>query len=290
MNKTIRTTGAALSLTSILLSSNVMAVDTDPRDYTALPEGVNLSLLYMQSITADTLKINGETISNDADLDAQIGIYRFVHFTKLFGKTIDPQVLIPFGNQDLGLTGGETSGLADTIFAATVWLHEDAAKGSYFGITPFLFAPLGEYDSDSSLNLGTNRWSFALQGGYITRLTENLELDVTADVQWYGTNDDPFGGDKLKQDETYQVQVALSYDFNPRTYAHVEYSLTKGGERTLDGVEQGDNVDTTEVVLGINYWAIEGKLQLQGQYKEAISVDEFGLETEAFQLRFLYLF
>ncbi len=122
---------AVFLLAAVLVPTQSLAIDVDPRDYTALP--------------------------------ASIGIYRFVHFTKFMGLTIDPQVLVPFGK--LEAFDISSSGTGDAIFATTFWLHENPEKGEYFGITPFVIAPTGSYDSGQPINIGTNRWSYVLGEG-----------------------------------------------------------------------------------------------------------------------------
>lgn len=290
MKKSVRNLCSALATLPLLTPAIGLAIDVDPRDYTALPEGANLNVLYARQLSADDLNVNGEAVTDDLDLDATIGIYRFVHFTKVMGLTVDPQVLVPFGTQDIGLLDDSSSGMGDAIFAATVWLHEDPEKQSYFGITPYVIAPTGEYDADKPVNLGTNRWSYILQAGYMTRLTEKLALDLVADVQWYGTNSDPLGGNRLKQDEAYQFQAMLSYDMTPSTYPSLRYSWRKGDEAHLDGVALGNEVDTSTMTIGINHWLVPGKLQIQAQYLRDLDVSDYGPELDAFQLRFLHLF
>lgn len=291
MLRTQKHIAAAFSLATALVSTQVSAFDVDSGDFTALPPGTNLSILYTQFITADDLIVDGNTAASNFDLDATIGVYRFVRYIKFLGMTVNPQVLIPFGKQEIGLLDDSSSGLADTIFAATFWTHEDAEKGSYFGIAPFIIAPTGEYDADDPVNLGTNRWSYILQAGYITRLSKNWALDLVADVQWYGDNDDPVGGGStLKQNEGYQLQSMLRYNFSPRLTAAVKYSWRGGDETRLDGVSQNDEVDTTTLSLYLQYWALPGKLQVQAQYLTDTDVADFGVEREAFQFRFLYLY
>lgn len=287
----IKTFASALLILSLIAMSRPgIAIDVDPRDYTALPPGANLSILYAQFITADDLHVDGNVISDDFDLDAAIGIYRFVHFTKFMGLTVDPQVLIPFGDQEIGLLDDSSAGLGDVIFATTFWFHENHSKREYFGITPFIVTPTGEYNASEPVNLGTNRWSYILQAGYMTRLTKNLGLDLTADIQWYGDNDDPAGGDTLEQEEGYQIQAMLHYDFTPTTFASLRYSWREGDETILDGVAQNNAVDTSTLTLGIHHWLIPSKLQMQAQYLSDIDVGDFGPERTAVQLRFLYLF
>lgn len=281
---------AALAAAAVLAPGMSQAIDVDPRDYTALPAGAKLNVLYARQISADDLNVAGNQVTDDLDLDASLGIYRYVHFTEVMGLTVDPQVLLPFGDLDIGLQADSSSGLGDAIFAATVWLHEDPEQQSYFGITPYVIAPTGEYDADKAVNLGSNRWSYVLQAGYMTRLTENLALDLVADVQWYGSNSDPLGGDRLEQDEAYQFQAMLSYDITPTTYPSIRYSWRKGDETHLDGVAMDNEVDTSTVTVGLNHWLVPGKLQIQAQYLKDVDVADYGPEQQAFQLRFLHLF
>ncbi len=234
------------------------AVDVDAGDYTALPAGTNLALVYYQYAERDTLYRDGDKASSDARLRSDIGILRGVHFTELGGYIVDPQFLLPFGRLDaggaIGALGSE-SGIGDLILAATVWLRDDPANKTYFGITPFVWLPTGSYDSDSALNLGENRWKAALQAGYITPLSKRLTLDLVGDVTWYGDNDDlGAGGATLKQDASYQVQTHLRYHLSDATHLGFNYSHTWGGETEIDGVGQGDRLSTGKVALSMGHF------------------------------------
>ncbi|MHA4899871.1 transporter, partial [Enterococcus faecium] len=83
-------------------------------------------------------------------------------------------------------------------------------------ITPFLFLPTGGYDKNKALNLGENRWKLALQGGFITGLSDKLLLDVIGDVTVYGKNSE-FGASNasMKQDASFQLQTFLRYNLTP---------------------------------------------------------------------------
>ncbi len=120
-------------------------------------------------------------------------------------------------------------------------------------------------------------------------LTDKLSLDLVADIQWFGDNDDPFGGDRLERDNMYQAQAMLSYDFSPATAAHVRYSWKGGAESTLDGISGNDKVDTATVTVGVTHWLVPGKVQLIAQYVNDTRVQDFGFEAETSQLRLLYL-
>ncbi|MDH4653696.1 transporter [Pseudomonas sp. BN606] len=269
------------------------ALDVDAGDYTALPEGTNLGLLYYQHAERNALYANGHKAPIDAGLDSDVGILRGVHFMKLGDYIIDPQFLLPFGNlrakDDLkGL--GSDSGTGDLILASTIWLVNDPAKRRYFGITPFIFAPTGSYDNDQPINLGENRWKFTLQAGYITGLTDKLTLDLVGDVTFFGDNDD-YGPDSVtrKQSELYQGQAFLRYNFTERFDIRAGISRTWGGENEVDGIDLNDEPDTSKYNIGASYF-ITPTTQVLATYGQDLSVENGFEEDNRINLRLLQVF
>ncbi|KAA3654186.1 MAG: transporter [Proteobacteria bacterium] len=280
----------AMSLAGV---SPAYAIDVDAGDYTALPEGTNLALVYYQNAERNKLFADGDKQSLDANLDSQVGILRYVHFTKLGGYTVDPQFLLPFGELKAGgdvSSLGEASGVGDLILAATVWLVNEPEQGTYFGITPFLYLPTGSYDKNDALNLGENRWKFALQAGYITSLTDTLKLDLIGDVTVFGDNTD-FGaaGKTLEQDPQYQFQAHLRYQVSPVFDLRLGLSHTVGGETSVDGADQNDSTRTTKWSLGAGYF-VTPTVQLLATYGQDVSVRNGFKENSRVNLRLLKLF
>ncbi len=160
--------GRAMAVVALAFAVEAGAVDVEPGDYTALPAGTNLLIGYYQYATRDKLYSNGNQVGINAKLDSHIGIARYVRFVDIGGYIVDPQILVPFGElkakDDLSALGS-TSGVADPILAATVWVINKPKEGEYLGITPFVWVPIGSYDNNKALNLGQNRWQFALQAG-----------------------------------------------------------------------------------------------------------------------------
>ena len=223
------------------LSYSVLAADIDAGDYTALPVGTNLAILYYQNTSRDELYTGGNKVAGDYSLASDVGILRGVHFTEIGGYTVDPQFLLPFGQLDAGkdvAALGKGNGVGDLVLAATVWLVNKPKDNTYFGITPFLYLPTGKYDNGKSLNLGENRYKFVLQTGYITNLTDEISIDLAADVTLYGSNDE-FGAakDTMKQDASLQLQAFLRYKINPSWDLRVSFSQTFGGETEVNGTK-----------------------------------------------------
>ncbi|MEB2519643.1 transporter [Pseudomonas sp. YuFO20] len=274
-------------------SCSAMAVDVDAGDYTALPEGTNLGLVYYQHAERNALYSDGHKVPIDAGLDSDIGILRGVHFTRIGDYIVDPQFLLPFGNvrakddlQDLG----NDSGTGDLILAATVWLLNEPKNRRYFGITPFLYVPTGSYDKDRAINLGENRWKLALQAGYITGLTEKLTLDLVGDVTFFGHNND-FGsaGDTQKQDPLYQGQAFLRYNFTERFDVRAGISKLWGGESNISDIDMDDKPGTSKFTVGTSYFVTPGT-QLMVNYGQDITVDNGFEEDSRINFRILQLF
>lgn len=285
---------ASLTLATVLLSSSpVQAVDVDAGDYTALPSGTNLLMGYYQFSTRDALYSDGNKAPINAGLDSHVGILRGVHFTEIGGFVVDPQFLLPMGklegkNDTSSL--GDTSGLGDLILAATVWLVNKPESNTYFGITPFIYAPTGSYDRKDALNLGENRWKYALQAGYITGLTPKISLDLVGDVTVYGENDKLGAGNAtLKQDPSYQFQGFLRYHMNPQWDLRAGLSHTFGGETSIDGADQDDRMSYTKMTLG-TAWSVIPGLQLMANYGRDLSVKNGFKEQHRVNLRVLKAF
>lgn len=277
----------------VLFASGASAFDVDAGDYTALPAGTTLAAVYYQSASRDALYANGSRVAGDNRLDSSVGILRGVHYMNVGGYTIDPQFLLPFGSLEGkgALSGlGRESGIGDLILASTLWLVNQPERGTYFGLTPFLQLPTGDYDRNRALNLGENRWRLTLQGGFITPLADKLLLDVIGDVTVFGKNDD-FGptGAKLTQKAQYQLQTHLRYNLTPSWDVRLGLSHINGGETEVDGVSSNDRQRTSKFTIGSGYF-ITPTLQVLANYGRDISVENGFREDNRLNLRLLTLF
>lgn len=264
---------------TVAFSTSVKAIDVDPLDYVAAPVGVNLAILYAGSINEHT--------NLGADLDANINIARFVTYKEFMGITVDPQILIPFGKQEIAGGALEASGFADPILAATFWLVND--DKNQFGITPFLTVPIGTYDNNDPLNLGKNTWEGTLQAGWVHKPTENLALEIVTDVT-FSTDNDDFGvmSETLTKDAAFQIQLLGSYKLSGGTTLGVNVSRQWGGDTEVANVVT-EGAEITKASVYAQYW-FTPTLQLQGKYSRDFDVENVPFETQTFQLRLLKVF
>lgn len=281
------------TLVAMLSTGPAHALDVDAGDYTALPAGTNLALLYYQHASRDALYQHGRRADLDAGLTSDIGIFRAVHFADVADHRIDVQFLLPFGRlegKDDLATMGTAHGMGDLILASAVWLLNSPDTGRYFGITPYLFLPTGNYDRHDALNLGENRWKFVLQAGYITPLSKTVTLDVVADATLFGDNDD-FGasGATLEQKPLYQFQTFLRYHLSPQWDLRAGLSHAFGGETSVDGVNQDDRTRTTKANVG-TAWFATPSVQVVFNYGRDLSVENGLREDNRVNLRLLKVF
>lgn len=286
------TIGAGLVL--VTLAGNAQAIDVDAGEYAAaLPAGSNIGLLYLQHAERRSLYSDGHKVAIKAGLDSDIGILRVAHYQQLGDYRVNTQFLLPFGRlegtrDNEGL--GQANGVGDLILASTLWLVNDPAQNRYWGIAPYLYVPTGNYNRDDALNLGENRWKMTLQTGYVTGLSENLSLDLTADVTLFGKNDDLTSqGLTLRQKPLWQAQTYLRYAVTPKLSVHVGASQLWGGETRIDGQDQDDEPDTSKYRVGGSYW-MTPTFQALLNYGQDVSVDNGFKERQRLNLRLLWVF
>jgi hypothetical protein len=275
-----------------LAAAPAHAIDVDAGDYTALPAGTKLGLAYYQHATRNRAYAGGDRVPIDARLDSDIGILRGVYFMDIGGFIVDPQFLVPFGKlkakNDLSALGSD-SGVGDLLLAATLWLNKPGSKEN-FGITPFIIAPTGSYDRNAALNLGENRWKFALQAGWIKPLSDSVTMDLIGDVTLHGKNDD-FGATSatLKQKPLFQFQGWWRYHLSQQLDLRAGLSHVTGGKTQVNGVDQDDRQATTKLSFGAGYF-VGPATQVLATVGQDIKVKNGLKENARLNLRLLQIF
>ena len=126
LSATLRTSILMAAMTMTWMAAPAGATDVDPGDYTALPPGTNMFLIYGQHIHRDELRTpDGATLKSGTSLDTSVTLLRYVHFTKLGPFVVDPQIILPIGSVHNARVGGQglgkDTGLGDALIFATIW-------------------------------------------------------------------------------------------------------------------------------------------------------------------------
>lgn len=286
----------ASAAAAFLMADAAHAVDLNSSDLLPAPPGTDAVLGYFTYTSRDRFTpTSGPTLKDGTRLKSQVGIFRYVHYMELAGFTVAPQVLLPYGRLYDGSLGGarldSASGAGDPILAAPVWLVNNPS--TTFAIVPYLYLPLGSYDAGRTLNVGENRWKFDLQLGGVQQLGGGFATQLSADVMWYGTNNDAtaIGQGKLRQNETYQFQGWLSYTPpQDKSWSFAAgYSRLWGGEQRLDGSGTGQATRADQVRFEVSRF-VTPTVQVQGLVQRDIEVSGGFREDFRAQLRLLKLF
>ena len=259
-----------------------------------MPAGVDLGILYYQHTTHEKLYASGHEISELAGIEkltTDIGLLRWVHYTQIGGFTIDPQIIIPFGEVSLKTSAGNirSSGVGDPIVGGTLWLHNDPSTKRAFGITALASLPLGQYDAEKgAVNVGENRWKLITQAGYVTPLTDTTSLDLIAEYTFFGDNDD-FAGSKKEQQNQYGVQAHLSRSVGAMTKVTLSYYHDFGGETSIDGTDMDDELSNSRWQGTLAHF-IAPDIQLQLQYGQSLEVKNGFSEEDRVNFRLVKVF
>jgi hypothetical protein len=229
-----------------------VAQDVEPRFLTPAPVGMNgAGLGYAFSTGAVLLD---KTIPvEDLDGDIHTVSAAFARFFGLFGMTSRADLLVPFATGDWT---GELSGI-DTVRSATGFGDPVVRAAVFFVGAPALSAPdlaaldpqtvaglslrvrvpLGQYDNDKLINLGTNRWTFSPKLGVAHR-AGRFVLELYGAVWLFTDNTDFLDGNTQSQDPLVALQAHVSYRFKRGFWLAASTRQSFGGAASINGAEE----------------------------------------------------
>lgn len=258
--------------TAIIVPRLCMALDYQPFDWVPMSAGTNVLMGYYEF--GERNKFNNTitgTYGNDTHLYSNIGIARYLYYSKVFDHFYDLDVVIPFGALTDGKVNGQrlghASGVADPIVSLGYWIVNYQEAKRWISAASFLTLPIGSYDNHQALNLGGNRWQHDLQANITQGFLDKFAIDISGDWIWYGDNEEAgTGHQRLTQDSTFGAYAWLSYDVTPqvqrlmpkasRAFVSLGYAGVFGGQQKLDGVKTG--LKTEEHQLRLTYQQFYG--------------------------------
>jgi len=191
----------------------------------------------------------------DAEITWNSGLVAYARSVGLLGNSGKIAVLLPYAFLDgSGRVEGEfaerkVNGLADpqirlsyNIFGAPALGFEEFRsyrQDTIVGVNLLVTVPLGQYDSDRLINIGTNRWSFRPQVG-VSKATGPWTLEGSLEVTFYTDNTDFFGGNTRSQEPIYGGQVHIIRQSRRGIWGSADATYYTGGQSSLNGVEKSD--------------------------------------------------
>jgi hypothetical protein len=247
---------------SAALRSPAYAQDLEPRAFANTPVGLNF-LIGGYVYSKGGVGTDPAAPIEDAQVKVSSAVLAYVRTLDLWGRSGKFDIILPYSwESGSAKFAGQSqtrdvSGLGDPrlrfsmLFygAPALSLDEfqdykpDIIIGGSFEVMP----PLGQYDSDKLLNIGTNRWSFKPELG-ISKTVGPLTLELSTGVRFYTDNNDFFNGKTLQLSPVYSVQGHLIYSITPGIWLGLDGLYYTGARGTIDG-RKGESVENVRVGL-----------------------------------------
>jgi hypothetical protein len=106
--------------------------------------------------------------------------------------------------------------------------------------------PVGQYDSDKAVNIGTHRWAVKPEVG-VSKAWGPLIVELMAGVTFYTDNDAFLGNHTRAQDPLYSLQAHVIYSLPFGIWAALDGTYYAGGRTTIDGVRSDDRKENTRL-------------------------------------------
>lgn len=245
---TARSLAVAAALALCLAAAPALAQELEPGLYQSSPIGLNAAIAGY-SYSSGNILLDASLPIEGAHArihNVNLGLIRSL---SLFGKTakVDVQVPIGFANFE-GYVAGELrtrepTGPADprirvllNLVGAPALHRADFASyrpGTIVGVSFQAVAPLGRYDPERLINLGSNRWSFRPEVG-VSRAQGRWFFELSSGAWLFTDNHEYYGGETLEQTPLLFVKGDLMYIFRRGMWAALNYGVANGGETTVD--------------------------------------------------------
>jgi hypothetical protein len=278
-----------LALAAALSTSTAALAFDGARAYHLRPAGssdisLTTTLLHAQG----TVDLGGGPEASELDVGVVSPAYR--HTFDLFGNVGTFLIGMPVGAVSYSTTSGVIDADTDLtygdLFVGGVWgvvgmpalgvmdyvQHQPGFQASVAGR---LFLPTGEYDSTRSANLGLNRWTLeaGLPMTYVLADTmldpELTTFEVRPFLVLFGDNEDPFMADTSSKAPIFGVEGHITRNFGSSVWAALDAYYEVGGENTVNGIAQGDELETVAIgaTLGL---VLSPSLAMRISYRELV--------------------
>jgi len=240
--------------------SGLVAQELEPRSYANAPIGLNFVVAGYQH-SQGGLVLDPAIPISDATSRVNVAILGYLRTLNVAGLSAKAGFVLPYADlyaqgrdeNNLLLTR-ETRGIVDPALYFSVNFYGAPAlslqefriykQDTIAGFTLKVAPPLGNYDKEKIINLGTNRWSIKPELG-ISKAINRWTVEATANVTFYSEND-TFATDKVrKQAPVYSVQGNLTYTFKNKIWLSYGVTYFTGGETRVDGVVSNNLQDNS---------------------------------------------
>lgn len=245
-----------LAIAVIFHPGLAIAQSLEPRAYSNTPVGMNFLMLGYGYQWGDVL-LDPSVPVKDVSAESHTAFLAYIRSLNVWGKSGKIDVIVPYSwLSATGMVQEEgrsryVSGFSDPAVRFSVNLYgapslsleefKSYKQNTIVGVSLQVTMPLGQYDSNKLVNIGTNRWSFKPEVG-ISQALGRWTLEASVGASLYTKNDDFFGGKTQEEDPIYSFQGHLIYNFPRGIWGAMDATYYIGGRTSIDGVKGDDEL------------------------------------------------
>jgi hypothetical protein len=264
-----------------------------PRFYWKGMNGTNAVPVIYMSLGGNANPADpAHTVMPGVRFEAEMIIAGYGHLFELFGRSALVAGLVPMGriSGDFGTFNEQVNGFGDPLVEFGINLiGPDPIRnipdimryepGFQLDVIVDLAFPIGEYDNDTPLNIGQNRWYGRVGFPIVWQLgpwipNRRTTLEFLPSVWLFGDNDDPFMAQELSTDPMFALEGHLTRNFAKDIWGSLDLSWLSGGQASIDGVE-GEDADMRGLGFTLGY-QLNDHMQLTLGYMASVGDDEPG--------------
>lgn len=254
-----------LLVLSLCLALPAGAAFDGPRVYWPLPKNTNIVSGHYLFGAANVSWSNWSRLEPEVSISSDVYILTYTRVQPVFGRTAWFQLSVPAATLDtssllpIPTTDTFSNGLGDPMLGATFnlygapglkakeFLRHDLDLSINLGLQ--FTAPLGDYDSEETLNVGSNQWKTRISAPIIKSFGpwapgQRMTLEVMPAVVLFGDNDDAVGS-TIEQDPLWSVEVHLTRDMTQQAFISLDYTWLDGGDETWIDEASGQTIRQT---------------------------------------------
>ena len=253
------------ALALVIVSVETHAQDLEPRAYANTPVDLNF-LMGGYAYSKGTVGTDPSVPLTDTEVKLNNAVLAYVRTLDLWGRSGKFDVIIPYAwaSGSAKLAGQErvrkVSGFGDPRLRFSMLLYgapalsledfRDYKPDIIIGAGLEVTAPIGHYESDKLLNIGTNRWSFKPEAG-VSKTIGPLTLEMFMGIRFYTDNSNFLDGKTLQVNPLFSVQGHLIYSITPGVWLGLDGLYYTGGSGTIDG-KKGESLENARVGLTLS--------------------------------------
>ena len=245
----------------------VVAQDLEPRQYANIPQGFNF-LAAGYGLSEGSVLVDPSIELENAELEVDgplLGYARGIALGRMSGK-FDAAIghVCLSGSADYegervmrdvcGSTDLRARWSVNFLGAPALPLAEFGGyeQDLIVGASLQVSAPIGQYDPDRLVNIGTNRWALKAEVGASKRWSKWM-LEVALAQAFFEDNDEFFGGHQREQDPLVGLQVHVVRNLSSGIWVAFDATHYEGGESTTNGVPSEDRLSNARLGATVSF-------------------------------------